>query len=116
MGIGLQTALTFARLGAHCALTYKWGSADLDEVRARFREVGGAEPLVLEADVADADDTDALLAEMKKRHDGVHAFISNVSNAVIIGSLDDYKLRGLVKSIEYSAWPIWEYTRRIHEV
>jgi NAD(P)-dependent dehydrogenase (short-subunit alcohol dehydrogenase family) len=115
MGIGLATALTFARRGAHCTLTYKWGSADLDEVRARFREADAPEPLILEADVASADDTSALLSEMRKRHDHVHAFISNVSNAVIIGSLDDYKLRGLVKSIEYSAWPLWEYTRRIRE-
>ncbi len=116
MGIGLATALTFGRMGARCTLTYKWGSADLDDVRKRFADIGAPEPLILEADVANAGDTAALMAELKKRHDGIHAFISNVSNAVIIGSLDDYKFRGLVKSIEYSAWPLWEYTKTIHDV
>ena len=32
MGIGLATALAFARHGAHCTLTYKWGTADEDEM------------------------------------------------------------------------------------
>ena len=33
MGIGLATALAFASRGARCVLTYKWGTADEDEVR-----------------------------------------------------------------------------------
>jgi NAD(P)-dependent dehydrogenase (short-subunit alcohol dehydrogenase family) len=36
-GIGLATALAFARHGASCVLTYRFGTADEDAVRARFR-------------------------------------------------------------------------------
>ncbi len=55
-GIGLAIALAFARRGARTFLTQKWGSADLDAVRARFAELGAPAPEVLDADVAhDAD-------------------------------------------------------------
>jgi enoyl-[acyl-carrier-protein] reductase (NADH) len=53
---------------------------------------------------------------MKKRHDHVEAFISNVSAAMIVNSVEDYDLRGLHKSIDQSAWPMVEYTRRIRAV
>ena len=36
MGIGLATGLAFARQGAVCTLTHKWGTADEDEVRQLF--------------------------------------------------------------------------------
>ena len=44
MGIGLATALALSRHGAECAITYKWGTADLDEVRDAFEKAGASEP------------------------------------------------------------------------
>ena len=38
-GIGLSTALAFARHGARLVLTYKWGSADEDELKAQFAAI-----------------------------------------------------------------------------
>jgi len=40
MGIGLETALALAGAGAECVLSYKWGTANEDAVRARFRDAG----------------------------------------------------------------------------
>lgn len=65
-GIGLATALVFASHGAQTVLTYKWGSADLDEVRRRVMEAGGPEPLIVQADIALEEDTIALLAQVKR--------------------------------------------------
>jgi NAD(P)-dependent dehydrogenase (short-subunit alcohol dehydrogenase family) len=113
MGIGLATGLAFARHGARCVLTHKWGTADEDAVRARFAELGAPEPLVVRADVASAEDTDALLRAVRAEHDAVEAFISNVSVALLVKGFEDYVSRSLFKSIEYSAWPMVEYPRRI---
>lgn len=112
-GIGLATALAFARHGAPCILTYRFGSADEDEVRAKFAALGAPEPLIVQADAARDEDTDALLEEIRKRHDHVEVLIANVSAALVVSSVDDYDRRGLLKSIEASAWPMVEYTRRI---
>jgi NAD(P)-dependent dehydrogenase (short-subunit alcohol dehydrogenase family) len=116
MGIGLATALAFAREGAQCTLTCKWGTADEQEVRAGFRREGLPEPAIITADVSREEDTDALLAEMRNRHDSVEAFISNVSVALVVNSIEDYSKRSLFKGIEYSAWPMYGYMRKIREV
>ena len=116
MGVGLATALAFAERGAACWLTYRWGSADEDEVRARFAAIGAPEPRLVLADAACNEDTDALLAQMRSCHDRVDAFISNVTGAPVVSELANYSPRALFKSIEYSTWPMVEYTRRIKEV
>ncbi len=116
MGLGLATALAFAERGAACWLTYRWGTADEDEVRARFAAIGAPAPRLVLADAASNADTAALLAEMKTCHDRVDVFISNVTGAPVVSSLDDYTPRALFKSIEYSAWPMVSYTRQIKEV
>jgi NAD(P)-dependent dehydrogenase (short-subunit alcohol dehydrogenase family) len=116
MGVGLATALAFAERGASCWLTYRWGSADEDEVRGRFAAIGAPAPRLVLADAASNEDTDALLAEIRACHDRVDAFISNVSGAPVVGDLADYSPRALFKSIEYSTWPMVEYTRRIKAV
>ena len=115
-GIGLATGLAFGRQGAECVLTSKWGSADEGEIRAAFAAAGAPAPMLVDADVANHDDTMQLLGEMKKRWGHVEAFISNVGFGHVVKELDDYVLRALFTSIEYSAWPLVEYTRRIHEV
>ena len=116
MGIGLATGLAFAREGAHCILTCKWGTADEDAIRHRFRSESLPEPAIVSADVANEGDTDALLAYIKERHDAVEAFISNVSVALVVNSLGDYTERSLFKGIEYSAWPFYGYTQKIRQV
>src|SRR5215204_4496166 len=65
MGIGLATGLAFGTYGARCILTHKWGTADEDEVRARFAEIGAPEPMIVQADVSNAEDTSALLDAIK---------------------------------------------------
>src|SRR2546426_119787 len=83
MGIGLVTGLAFGRHGARCTLTYKWGTADEDEIRRRFAEVGAPPPSIVRADVAREEDTTALLEGMRRVHDRVEAFVSNVSVALV---------------------------------
>ena len=54
-GIGLACGLAFGQVGARTYLTHRWGSADEDELRRRFAEVGAPEPVIVEADVSNAD-------------------------------------------------------------
>src|SRR5215475_1166962 len=92
MGIGLATGLAFARQGARCTLTYKWGTADLEQVLAKFRDEDLPEPDIVEADVTHRPDTDALLQRVRQRHDHIEAFISNVSFGEVVRDLGGYKL------------------------
>lgn len=114
MGIGLATALALAQHGAQCTLTYKWGTADVSEVLARFEQAGAPAPRIIQADASVNEDTDRLLDQMRGQADRVDILISNVSAALLIGKLQDYSLRSLMKTIQYSAWPMYEYTERIH--
>jgi enoyl-[acyl-carrier-protein] reductase (NADH) len=116
MGIGLATGLAFARQGCRVTLTHKWGSADTDELLARFATEQLPQPDVFTADVTSDEDTDSLLAHLRERHQAVEVFVSNVSMALVVKSIDDYAKRSLFKSLEYSAWPFVEYTRRIRQV
>jgi NAD(P)-dependent dehydrogenase (short-subunit alcohol dehydrogenase family) len=116
MGIGLETGLAFARQGAQCFLTYKWGTADEEEVRRRFRQAGGLEPEIYRADAGSTDDTTCLLEEIRQRHGSIDVFVSNVSAAQIVGNLNDYSAKALFKTIGFSAWPMVDYTLRIREI
>jgi len=113
-GIGLATGLAFGRHGARVVLTHRFGSADEDEIRARFAAEGAAPPAIVQADAKDEEDTEALLTSMQKEHDAVDILISNVSAALVVNSIDDYDRRGLLQSIDATAWPIVGYTRAIH--
>jgi NAD(P)-dependent dehydrogenase (short-subunit alcohol dehydrogenase family) len=116
MGIGLATGLAFGRQGARCILTHKWGTASEDDVLRAFDAAGAPEPLIVQADVADDQDTQTLLGAIKADHDQIEAFISNVSVGLVVKEFEDYEKRSLFKSIEYSAWPMIEYTRQIKTV
>jgi NAD(P)-dependent dehydrogenase (short-subunit alcohol dehydrogenase family) len=115
MGIGLATALALARRGAACAITYKWGTADLDEVRRAFASAGATPPIIVQSDVADPGDLTQLLDVLREHWPRVDILVSNVSMALLIRSLEDYSLRSLHRSIDYTAWPLLEYTRRIRQ-
>lgn len=115
MGIGLATALAFASRGARCVLTYKWGTADEDAVREQFVRRGAREPDIVRADVGNADDTAELMRHLRSTGGPVGVFVSNVSAALVTAELDDYTPKALFRSIEYSAWPLYEYTARLRE-
>mgnify|MGYP000918027438 CR=1 FL=1 len=70
-GLGRAIALAFASRGAATVLTYRWGTADEDEVRGAFRAVGGSEPLLVQADAAEDDDTDSLIEAVRAQHSGI---------------------------------------------
>lgn len=116
MGIGLATALAFAKQGAHCILTYKWGNAEISEVKDHFIKVGGREPLIIQSDVADTEAIEELLTEIKKSHERIEVFISNVSFALLTKNLSDYSEQGLLKSIDYCVWPLIEFTKQINDI
>jgi NAD(P)-dependent dehydrogenase (short-subunit alcohol dehydrogenase family) len=104
-GIGLATALAFAKLGAHCYVTYRWGGAE-DEVLAMFAKAGAPTPELVQADASKDDETRGVFEEIKKKHEHLFALVSNVASAQLVRTMDDYDRRGLLKSIEGTAWPI----------
>lgn len=114
-GIGLASAMALARAGAQLHLTYKWGSADLDQVAAEFEARGALRPKFFEADAAEEKDTVRLMDELAAVSGRIDIFVSNVSFALRTLSLADYKKRSLFKTLEYSTWPLIDYTRRIKE-
>jgi NAD(P)-dependent dehydrogenase (short-subunit alcohol dehydrogenase family) len=115
-GIGLATGLAFGRLGAHCYLTHHWGSADEEELRLTFAEAGAPEPAIVEADVSNDADTEALLEQVHGDHDAVEVFVSNVGFAQVTKrGFADYQKRALLRSLGYSSWPLVGYLQRIHQ-
>jgi NAD(P)-dependent dehydrogenase (short-subunit alcohol dehydrogenase family) len=115
-GIGRAIGLAFGKLGAICALTHKWGSADKDELIQSYAVGGAPEPYLIEADVAHDDDTQELLISLQKHHASVDIFVSNVAFADLTASPAQYTRRGLLTSIEYTAWPLIGYTEGIRGV
>jgi len=115
MGIGLACALAFGAQGARTIITYRWGTADLDEVKAQFRKAEAPEPLILEADVTNDDDTIALMEAIAGHHERIDVLVSNVAFALKTSNFDEWTRRSLFRSIDYSAWPLAGYTRAIHK-
>ncbi len=115
-GIGLATGLAFGRNGAHVYLTYRWGSADEADVRKQFAEVGAPEPAIIEADVTQDAETVALLETIRRDHDAVEVFISNVAVVQPAEGIQSYRKRSLLRSLEYSAWPFVGYLQHINKI
>lgn len=115
-GIGLAAAEQFAAAGASVVLTYKWGSVNEAELAQRFTAKQLPPPLCVEADASIDEDTDKLLNTIQARGSRVDIFISNVGFAQHVPSLEDYKKRSLFKSLEYSTWPLVEYTRKMKQL
>ena len=114
-GIGLASALALAEAGAQLYLTYKWGSADLDKVAAEFEARGALRPGFFEADAAEEKDTVRLMEELAAVSAKIDIFVSNVSFALRTPALADYRKRSLFKTLEYSTWPLIDYTRKIKD-
>jgi NAD(P)-dependent dehydrogenase (short-subunit alcohol dehydrogenase family) len=115
MGIGLETAVALAERGARCAVTYKWGTADEDEVYRRFADKGAPKPLIIRADVGSADDTNVLMEELRRQWEQVDIFVSNASVALVVKDVKDYSFKAFSKAMEYTAWPMFAYTSQIRE-
>jgi len=116
-GIGLSTALLFAKLGAQCIVTYRWGSTDDSKIKQQFLDAGAPEPILFQADVANKEDTASLMQFIKDDMGlpQVDIFVSNVSASAVITSFDDYSLKSLHKSIRYSVWPLVAYTKQLYQ-
>lgn len=114
-GIGYAAARNLGMAGARLFLTFKWGSADEDEIRRDFASFGAPEPVFIQADVSVSEDTNAVMDEIAAHAEGIDIFISNVGFASKTDTLADYKKRSFFKTLEYSSWPIIEYTRTIEE-
>src|SRR3954471_23288293 len=83
-GIGLGTALAFARHGARLVLTHKWGSADEAELADRFRAIEAPAPLIVEADISRSEETQLLFETIRDQCGRLDALISNASAAVTV--------------------------------
>lgn len=112
-GLGKAIGLELARHGDQVILTYGWGSVDEDDVLRDFAEAGCVPPLLRQADVINADDTAALAAEVAERFGRLDILVSNVSFANLVGGIDDYAEAALLKSIEYSTWPMVAYLQAL---
>ena len=112
-GIGLACGLAFGRQGARVVLTHRWGSADEDEIRARFAAVGAPAPRIVEADASNDEDTARLMEALKTDTDGVFAFIANVCVVTRGEGPTSHTRRALYKSLEYSSWPFVEYLHQL---
>lgn len=112
-GIGLACALKLAEAGAQLYLTHRWGSADLSGIYKMFEQTGALRPVILEADVSQEEDTVRLLNTIAEREKTIDFFVSNASIAQLTMSLEEYKKRSFFKTLEYSSWPLVEYTRQI---
>ncbi len=115
-GIGLAAALEFARAGARTYLTYKWGSADQKELMAKFEREKLIPPVLIEADASLEEDTRTCLAAVKEQEARVDFFVSNVGFSARVTSLGEYRKRTLYKTLDYSTWPLIDYTRAIKEI
>jgi len=114
-GIGKATALKFGEAGARLYLTYKWGTADEQALYREFDEAGSRKPVLIQADVSVEEDTDRLMEKISEEEKAIHVFVSNVGFAQRTMDLSEYKKRSLFKTLEYSTWPLIEYTRKIKE-
>lgn len=115
-GIGKEIAFKFAEHGDQVVITYGWGSIEDDDFLNEFKERGLPAPYLKQADVINGEDTADLMQEIKTRFGSVDIFISNVSFANLVKGIDDYSEASLLKSIEYSCWPMIEYTRQMKAI
>ena len=115
-GIGKEIAFRFAEQGDQVIVTYGWGSIEDEDFLKEFKDRGLPVPFLKQSDVINNEDTIDLMNEIKNRFGAVDIFISNVSFANLVKGIDDYSEASLLKSIEYSCWPMIEYTKQMKSV
>jgi 3-oxoacyl-[acyl-carrier protein] reductase len=77
-GIGRATAEAFAAAGAAVAINYSRSAAEAAEVAEGLR-AAGAEVELVQADVADADQVEAMFERLRIRWDGVDIVVNNAA-------------------------------------
>lgn len=77
-GIGRATAEALAAAGAAVAINYARSAAEAEALAASLR-AGGAEVEVVQADVADAGQVEAMFAHLRARWDGVDVVVNNAA-------------------------------------
>lgn len=115
-GLGLAIAQQFAREGYQPIITFAWGSVEESDVTKTFADENLTLPLIVQADVINSEDTEHLIRTIKEKFGRLDVFVSGVSFANIIRKVEDYSEKSLLKSIEYSSWPIVAYTKTIKEI
>ena len=113
-GIGLETALAFARQGTACILTGT--PEDEHAARRRFAECGAPDPEIHFADSGFGEDTGRILCELRRRHESVDVLVSSAQRALYVGGVEDYCANALFAAIGSGAWPLVDYTLRIREL
>ena len=115
-GLGLAIGRAFGERGAQVYLTNKWGSADETEIVRSFEEAGAPlAPVILQADAAQEDDTARVVELLRRHHEAVEVFVSNVSFAQVVREMDDYGKRALFTSLGYSAWPLVTHLQQLRK-
>ena len=112
-GIGLACGLAFARQGARCFLTYRWGPDDERALIEQFATAGATTPILVRADVGEPADTRNLMRFVAEHAPKVDVFVSNATGAVAVRGLDDLTERALASSIRYGAWPTLGYLQEM---
>jgi len=112
-GIGLAAALGLGTRGAQVVITHRWGSVPEEELMRVFAHAGLANPLVVEADVANEEDTMRLLELIQVRFGRLDVFVSNVCITGRGNGFEGLRLRDLVTSLDYSVWPTQHYLAHI---
>jgi len=79
-GIGRLLAQKLGAEGAHVVINYKANAALAEESLAAVRAAGG-DGIVVQADVEQAEDIDALFARIDESYDHVDAFVANAAAA-----------------------------------
>jgi len=115
-GIGLATGLAFGRVGAQVYLTHRWGSEDNEEIKNQFKERGFIEPVIIEADASNKEDTQSLVETIAKNHPSIETFISNVAFGHVSKRPTDLERRSLLATLKYNAWPVLDYLKEIKRV
>lgn len=115
-GLGRATAEVFARHGAQLVLTYKWGTADHDELRQQLVALGAPPPILVEADIAVEGDARVLLDTIKALTGRIDAFISHAATSVFVHHMDDYREDGFMRTLRSGAWPTFGYLVLMKEI
>jgi NAD(P)-dependent dehydrogenase (short-subunit alcohol dehydrogenase family) len=105
-GLGHAIGLALAGQGARVVVTHRWGSVDEDELAGAYTDMDRALPLVLEADVGDADDVRRVIGTIAERYGRLDIFVSNVCVAARGTGFDGLRKRDLLLSLDRSAWPL----------
>jgi len=115
-GIGLATGLAFGARGATVTLTHKWGSVEDAAIIDAFARAGAPVPAIIQADAGNEDDVMAVMDAMRRSHDRLDVFVSNVAFGATVNGIDDYSKKALHAGIDYSAWPLVAHTMAARKV